>query len=167
MAAVYPAGPLPTIKTRRRSALICLRSCARALGEHPVELARCVETRQVLETTDVPLPDPDLRHGRAAGALDHFGAPCGLVLDVHLFPLLALRREQALGHPAVGAPRCRVQEDPGHGVRFSSEVGNEGTDWMPPRHSGSVIGSSSHISCRKVPMKNDMKVIRNTAEGNA
>jgi len=33
------------------------------------------------------------------------------------------------------------------------------------RHSGSVIGMSSHISCRKVPMKNDMNDIKKIADG--
>ena len=36
-----------------------------------------------------------------------------------------------------------------------------------PIQRGSVIGSSSHISCRKMPMKKERKVIRSTAEGKA
>ncbi len=36
---------------------------------------------------------------------------------------------------------------------------------FPYAYSGSVIGKSSHISCRKMPMKKDMKVIRKIADG--
>ena len=31
--------------------------------------------------------------------------------------------------------------------------------------SGAVLGSSSHMSCKKIPMKNDRKVIRRSADG--
>src|SRR5262249_46827077 len=120
-----------------------------------VELTRRIEPREVVVPAHVPIADPDLRHGRTPAPLDHLAATLRLLLDVDLEPRGALRRKQALRHAAVGAPALRIHLDLGHG---------SGRGRLAD-HSGSVIGMSSHMSWRKVPMKNDMNDIVNTADG--
>jgi len=73
---------------------------------------------------------------------------------------------------------ARVEFDPVHiGTNRRSGIGESGSasggrgenlSSVPGSRqgqSGSVIGMSSHMSCRKVPMKNDMNIITKIAAG--
>jgi len=56
--------------------------------------------------------------------------------------------------------------EPGGGARGPGRAENlRSLAILRQHHSGSVIGMSSHISCRKVPMKKDMNDIRKIAAG--
>lgn len=69
--------------------------------------------------------------------------------------------------PPGSSRAARKRSGPAHrlGEQRSGHPAGAPAPPASPGYSGSVMGRSSHMSCRKVPMKKDMKVITNTAEG--
>src|SRR6476646_6357153 len=73
-------------------------------GEERLEAAGAVERDQVVAAADVGIADEDLRHGVAAGELDHGRALGGALVDPDLVELLdPALAQQRLGPDAVGA----------------------------------------------------------------
>src|SRR5512135_2915832 len=80
-----------------------------------VEAAGALQSGQVIEATDVDVPDIDLRNRTAPGPVHHFDAAVGLEIDPDLFDVgHASPVEQLFGPVAKGTDGGAIHADLGH-----------------------------------------------------